>query len=630
MKYPLFLFIVCLVIGLAPKAAAQPADTLSPKKIRIPSYIRYIDEGAFLDDTLTSAAPDTALSGLHLVNGAEKSFGCFLANSGSAATSSLFAQRATLYADGYLDSYADLLSTSADIRYFLANKRYSELYNYIGPRKDQAIRLIHSQNIRKNLSAGIDFSRWGATGYLQDGKTFKSSVRLFSWYHTKDNRYHLLAHAIWESVKNEVNGGTVNDSLYDLVDLSSRDLGGLTMHLQGAENHAWSRIYGLRQYLDLKRRAEPDTGLTFRYRPALRLGLENTYRRYAFSYIDGTSDSLFYTNTFYGDIGKDSLYTDEFLNTLRLSRFPGASGRPFSRLFLSAGVTARWMAYRQRSIEEIRRSATLLLEARTAQDSLPLSAGFRARQIVAGDENGNYEAEAWAGYRVGRTGLVRLSAATGRFAVPLYMERYYANHFIWEHSTRNMTMQTGSVLFGIASARLQLEAQVWSVKQLPYFDLEAVAAQWAPAVQVSRLGVKKDFTWRRLHFDNTLYFQHSGNDSILSLPSFSSYHAVYVAVRAFRSSLQFVTGADVRFQNRYSGADFMPASGFFYLQDSVQTSGYALVNIFFNFRIKTADLFLKIANAGYNIFTDGYYLVPHQPMQGRTFMFGIRWRFYDE
>jgi hypothetical protein len=99
---------------------------------------------------------------------------------------------------------------------------------------------------------------------------------------------------------------------------------------------------------------------------------------------------------------------------------------------------------------------------------------------------------------------------------------------------------------------------------------------------------------------------------------------------AFNNALHFETGIDAHYQGSYFGKDFMPSTGFYYLQDEKKTSGYVLINIFFNFRIKTADFFVKVENMGNIVFENHYYLVPHQPMQGRTFKFGLRWRFYDQ
>jgi hypothetical protein len=94
--------------------------------------------------------------------------------------------------------------------------------------------------------------------------------------------------------------------------------------------------------------------------------------------------------------------------------------------------------------------------------------------------------------------------------------------------------------------------------------------------------------------------------------------------------LFFEAGIDAHVQTHTFGNDFMPSSGFFYLQDTYRTGGYVLFNLFFNFKIKTAAIFLKLENMGNFVIDNKYYLVPHQPMQLRTFKFGIRWRFYDQ
>ena len=57
---------------------------------------------------------------------------------------------------------------------------------------------------------------------------------------------------------------------------------------------------------------------------------------------------------------------------------------------------------------------------------------------------------------------------------------------------------------------------------------------------------------------------------------------------------------------------------------------FALADIFVNFRIKSARMYLKFENVGDAVFGKGYYLTPHYPMQGMTVQFGVSWRFFDQ
>jgi outer membrane receptor protein involved in Fe transport len=74
----------------------------------------------------------------------------------------------------------------------------------------------------------------------------------------------------------------------------------------------------------------------------------------------------------------------------------------------------------------------------------------------------------------------------------------------------------------------------------------------------------------------------------------------------------------------------MPATGQFYLQDEKEIGNYAYVDVFANFRIKTFRLFLKLEHLNAGFTERVYYTVPHYPMPGRTFKFGISWQFLND
>ena len=90
------------------------------------------------------------------------------------------------------------------------------------------------------------------------------------------------------------------------------------------------------------------------------------------------------------------------------------------------------------------------------------------------------------------------------------------------------------------------------------------------------------------------------------------------------------TGFDFHFNSFYYADAFMPATGMFYWQNETKTGGFGLVDFFFNFRIKSARMFLKFENIGDNFLAKGYYLTPHYPMPGMTVQFGVVWRFFDQ
>src|SRR5207248_1039385 len=107
------------------------------------------------------------------------------------------------------------LWNAQSVRYYKTNKRYSDLNYHLSGGKEQQISITLAQNILQNWNAGIDFGRLGSLGFLSNGRTFITNFDFFTWYHTPDQRYNAFISATWNSIKNEVNGGLANDSLYN-------------------------------------------------------------------------------------------------------------------------------------------------------------------------------------------------------------------------------------------------------------------------------------------------------------------------------------------------------------------------------------------------------------------------------
>ena len=94
--------------------------------------------------------------------------------------------------------------------------------------------------------------------------------------------------------------------------------------------------------------------------------------------------------------------------------------------------------------------------------------------------------------------------------------------------------------------------------------------------------------------------------------------------------MQARIGLSCRFNTLYYADAYMPATGQFYFQNTKEIGNYPVLDFFVSAKIKTARLFFKIEhlNDGLLAQRDAYEL-PHYPLPGRAFQFGISWRFFD-
>ncbi|MFM7726358.1 MAG: putative porin, partial [Flavobacteriales bacterium] len=132
------------------------------------------------------------------------------------------------------------------------------------------------------------------------------------------------------------------------------------------------------------------------------------------------------------------------------------------------------------------------------------------------------------------------------------------------------------------------------------------------------------------HLDNSVRYQQVSDEKPLHLPALSLRHSIYWERDLLKKAVILTAGVRFRYQTAYQGDRFMPASGFYFLQDSVTTSGQPLFDVFTDFRIKGATIYIASENVLQPVVTSAYYLTPSYPQPGRTFRFGIRWFFLDQ
>jgi outer membrane cobalamin receptor len=117
---------------------------------------------------------------------------------------------------------------------------------------------------------------------------------------------------------------------------------------------------------------------------------------------------------------------------------------------------------------------------------------------------------------------------------------------------------------------------------------------------------------------------------VVRIPDYNLHHTLFYEDIFFKGKLASQIGFDVHYSSAYFSNAYTPATSVFYQQNSKETNGYALVDFFFNFKIKSARLTFKIQNIGDNIIASNYQNTPYYPMAGTVIQFGVTWRFFDE
>lgn len=639
MKFRIFFALSFILLIALNDAYSSTADS-AKQEIKIPTLIKYIYGDAFSIPQLSYHSLDTSLDYLQRVNPALIRHYNYLANSGSAVSSQIFSQQKELFTDAGIHPYDLYLFEESKIRYFKTNKAFTEINYHLAGGKEQQLNVALSENISKNWNAGIDFNRLGSNGFLKNGTTFHSNVDLYTWFHTENNRYNLLAFAYWNVIENKVNGGLHSDSIYDNSSVSNFALQGLLVNLDDAAHHFRNHKFSLKQFYDLGFNTEEkinDSTTKFHFKPSARIEHSISLEARSFTYLDNVSGS-YYRNSFFSSASLDSLHYYDLRNRISFTSLENKkkSSDSIRTINYCVALEHQWMRYEQISssdlqfVDTIIQNASVIACLKSREEKNKLFWKASGEYVFAGANNKDYKGDISVSTPLNNFGSVNLAGLIMLKSPDFVYQRYYSNHFIWENDFAKSSVKNFSAEYSYPKFKLSIGAEITSTSNFIYLDSTASPVQSQNEIQVLKYFLNKDFRFGKFHFNNSFIIQKVNHENELHLPQLISTQSLFYESFLFKSALLLRVGFDFHYHSSYYADAFMPATGLFYLQNEKKTGGFGLTDFFINFRIKTARMFLKFENIGDNFLAKGYYLTPHYPMQGMTVQFGICWRFFDQ
>lgn len=602
-------------------AFAFPEDSTS---LKVPTIIGYTTSASDITGSLLFNRLDSGLKDLQVVNPATGKFYHDLGNIGSAAEPQLINDSKDIPGMFGNSTFGLFQWNPSNIRFYKTNKRYSNLSYHLSGGKEQHITITLAQNIFSNWNAGIDFNRQGSLGFLNNGKTFITNFNFFTWYSTPGNRYQVFASATWNSIKNEVNGGLANDSLYENNNFSNNDLKGLQVSLSDAEQRVRNHVFSLTHYYDLAMKYDSAGKRSF----CFRLEHQSEYERSSYYYSDNTSDTSYYRDNFFSADILDSLRYDEWTNRLSLKSFHVFDRfKPVHRLSAELSGGYQWFIFDQLFDTTLTNYfAGLKLSTSGIKGKTKLD--ITSRYVLSGVHEGDYSFRLKFGLPLIFGSSMHIGLNDAKQSPSLFQNFYQSDHFIWENNFSKITSHQFFFGINIEKYHFRISGIGSFIDRYIYFDTLAHPAQTTGQMRLSQLFIEKDFNFRKFHLDNAVWIQEA-NDDFVRIPEVISRHTIYFEDVFFKNKLPLQVGFDVHFTTSYFSNAYSPAASVFYLQNDTKTGGYALIDFFVNFRIKTAMMFIKLQNAGDNIVSKNYLNTPGYPMPGLVFQFGIKWRFFD-
>ena len=205
--------------------------------------------------------------------------------------------------------------------------------------------------------------------------------------------------------------------------------------------------------------------------------------------------------------------------------------------------------------------------------------------------------------------------------------RYYSNHFIWKN---DFARQNNLLLNSVLDIKgYQLSAKLLNFNNYIYYTDRILPVQYNGNVSITSLALAKEFRFKSFGSNVMALYQNVDKDSVLRLPEFTAKASVFFSFPLFKGALSVHPGFDFTYLSSYYADGYNPAAMVFYVQNEKKIDEQIYVDLFINFKIKRARVFLMYKNINMLFGTYNYFMILHYPQQDPGFKIGLSWRFYD-
>lgn len=479
---------------------------------------------------------------------------------------------------------------------------------------EESIKLIHTQNIKPNWNIAFIGKSDKSIGRIprQDNRFHY----LYGSSRFTSTKYHLAVNYFFSKIKIKENGGVSNlsfltDSLFPTENAQ--------IYLHEAANHYTVQNFNAKQAICFNYK---DDSLSVKWKPYLIHTLH--YQKAKKIYHDKPDTSLYYTHIFIDStITYDSLYYRNLENRLGLSFSTNLqSGK--SLYFYALSSLRKQYSYEHPNTEQNLGAGVQYLY----NDSL-WSAHFTYEHWLEGyfAKNKSLLLEISKKMKIyNRNVTLILLPSYQHKQADYFMNNLYTNHFQWKNQLPRFS--EWSIDIGIKEKSNSLFYTFKHIRQPYYFDRFSYPQFNTNDLIFNGFVMQKTFNVGHFHLNNRLLVQLL-SDTLISVPTFASYHMLYYENKLFKKVLGLQIGTEVFYHTNYKGVWYNPALGNFYNRYTTSVGNYPYINVFVNFQLKRSRFFIKIEHLNYHWQVGNYCLINSYPLAPRSIKFGILWSFYD-
>ncbi len=608
-----------------------------------------------------------------------------LGNNGNAAFPVLFSPILKAGWDAGFHAFDVYRFTPENTRFFKTTRPFTQLTYLLASGKEQVVKALHTQNIKPNWNAGIEYNLIASPGFFQTQNTNTNNYRFFTNYQGKKKRYAAYLVLLGNKINSSENGGIQNDSF--LLDPNRKKRFAIPVNLGGdvqsfnpfSTKIATGNLYTnftvfFRQSYDFGIKDSiiiNDSTTEYLFYPKFRFQHTLNYSKYSYHFQDivsgfqtGTGvrnaelDSIIFKNWYDTSLTIDNGLLNFQLqdkwkiisNDFAIRQFPETKN---PAQFIEAGIRLENIS--GQFIESKIFPQLIVLPAYRVQYSLRSKDYFNT--ILHGEYRNKTRNKKWdallkgefyatglnaADYSAYATLTRTLNAKLGDIQVSFQNISRSPSYIFNESSSFNLdsTSSTKKENITVISAsannpRFTLMARNISIANYTYFKNYYQSDQFNGLVNITQFSAStKIKVIGHLNLYSDFIIQQTAGNTPVRVPLF--YTRQRLAFEGvFFKNLNLSTGLDVKYNTPYKANNYSPVMGHFFPQDSLTISNLPQLAAYFDFRIKSFTGLIKIENLNAVNFSDGFgftnnsFAIPNYPLPGFLFRIGVVWNFVN-
>lgn len=519
-----------------------------------------------------------------------------------------------------------------DINYFHVPTPLTELYFKTTFEQGQQLDAFFTINTSEQFNFSIAYKGVRSLGNYQNTLASTGNFRFTTNYKTKNNRYNLRAHIVFQDLLNQENGGLKPDFIPFFINNTDdfKDRGRLEVNFEDAENILKGKRFHLEQEYALINYKD---SLSY---TSLKLGNiisfeDKFYRFEQENPFDEFGPSYAFQNL------KDRVTLEEFYT----QGYANFSNNLLGNLRVSIGYTDFNYGYNSVLILENER-ITNRLKGTVVDAGASYQKQYRGFELygkaalnISGTYDGNYILGS-ASFELDNDNKAKATVHINSVAPDFHFQLYQSDYvnYNWQNSLKNI--KTQHLQFEVFSKKfLDASVSFTGIQDYTYFsrtetDTTTTPFQYNETVNYLKLEAKRQFDYGNFSLNAQVTYQNilEGQD-VFKAPELLGRASLYYSNSFFRNALYLQTGITGKYFTSYEMNGYDPVLAEFYVQNNQEVGDFPMLDLFVNAKISQTRIYIKWEHFN-SLFgsQNNYFSAPGHPFRDAKVRFGLVWNFF--